>query len=223
MSVDIVSPADAVFRCIGTAGMSQKAVETSPEGRSPSSSGGWVKGTRACRCTHGLSSGWHTHAATASSSRRVRERMQTPSSSERRRFSDSRWNERSKAFRKILGMERDLHHVGPPGLDGTGACRGAGPHRAVGTAHAHEVRTIQLEPHAHLLEVRRAACLGRERTCKAPRALQGLLSGRGGDAAQGREEERRTQAAAHARTPEGRGAVDGRNDSARGALCALWR
>ena len=25
--VDIVSPADAVFRCIGTAGMSQKAVE----------------------------------------------------------------------------------------------------------------------------------------------------------------------------------------------------
>lgn len=27
MSVDIVSPADAVFRCIGTAGMSQKAVE----------------------------------------------------------------------------------------------------------------------------------------------------------------------------------------------------
>ncbi len=27
MSVDIVSPADAVFRCIGKAGMSQKAVE----------------------------------------------------------------------------------------------------------------------------------------------------------------------------------------------------
>lgn len=27
MSVDIVSPADAVFRCVGTAGMSLKAVE----------------------------------------------------------------------------------------------------------------------------------------------------------------------------------------------------